>query len=80
VPETPESQAIRDQTEVLEYWLAEIKDCMTHSCEDWTDVATALDHIAETMDHLQRYYTGQMSHQYELNPEKAHPDGTHPTK
>jgi hypothetical protein len=80
MPETPESQAVRDQTATLDEKLEEIRECMVHSCEDWTDVATALDHIAETLDYIQSYYTGQMVHEYDLNPEKSHPGGTHPVK
>jgi hypothetical protein len=67
--DTPESLAIREQTE-----------CMVHLCEDLTVVATTLEHIAETLDRVQQHFTGDLTHEYELPPEMLHPGGTHPHK
>jgi hypothetical protein len=49
-------------------------------CEDLTDIATALDHIAETVDYIQYHFTGKESHEYPIPTQKVHPDGTHPSK
>ena len=80
MPETPESQAIREQTAAIIDKLDELKDCMIHSCEDYTVIATSLEHMAETMDFYQKYFTGEMVHEYKLPPELVHPDGGHPKK